>query len=73
MKRLTIRFNDVEEAELDLLKKMFHLENDSQAVKVAVEWVNHYIKNVSNTFFPPSYDVILSKKMKTKKLDRKIY
>ena len=58
-RRPTIRFNDVEEAELELLKKTFHIDDDSKAVKLAVEWVNHYIKNVSNTFFPPSFDVVL--------------
>ncbi|MBT4604746.1 hypothetical protein HOC01_03840 [archaeon] len=72
-RRPTIRFNDVEEAELELLKKTFHIDDDSKAVKLAVEWVNHYIKNVSNTFFPPSFDVVLVKKKKNEILDRKIY
>ena len=72
-RRPTIRFNDVEEAELELLKKTFHIDDDSKAVKLAVVWVNHYIKNVSNTFFPPSFDVVLVKKKKNEILDRKIY
>ena len=72
-RRPTIRFNDVEEAELELLKKTFHIDDDSKAVKLAVEWVNHYIKNVSNTFFPPSFDVVLVKKKKNEILDRKIF
>lgn len=72
-KRITIRFNDVEEAQLELLKKTFKVDDDSKAVKLAVEWVNTYLKNVTNTFFPPSYDVILMRKKKTEKLDRKVY
>ena len=71
--RKTIRFNPREEAELILFKKNFHLDDDSKAVKVAIEWVNHYINNVSSMFFPPTYDVILSKKLKTNKLNRRIY
>jgi len=71
--RKTIRFNDKEEAELNLLKKTFHVDDDSKAVKLAVEWVNHYISNVTSNFFPPSYDVILNKKWKTNKLNRKVY
>jgi len=73
MRRPTIRFNDVEEAELDLLRKTFNIDNDSEAVKMAVEWVNHYIKNVSSMFYPPSFDVILSKKLKTNKPNRLVY
>lgn len=71
--RKTIRFNEVEEAELKLLKKTFHIDDDSKAVKLAVEWVNHYIKNVTQTFFPPSFDVILQRKTKTYKMDRKVF
>ena len=65
MKRQTIRFNDKEESELNMLKKKFHIEDDSKAVKVAIEWVNSYINNVTSMFFPSTYDVILSKKLKT--------
>ena len=71
--RITIRFNETERAELELLKKTFHIDNDSQAIKMAIEWVNSYIKNVTNTFFPPSFDVILQKKTKTYNTDRKVY
>lgn len=71
--RKTIRFNEIEQAELNLLKKTFHIDDDSKAIKLAVEWVNSYIKNVTNTFFPPSFDVILQKKTKTYHTDRKVY
>lgn len=73
MKVITIRFNDLEEAELELLKKTYHIDNDSKAVKMAISWINSYMKNVTSMFFPQDYDVILSKKLKTQKLDRKIY
>ena len=71
--RTTIRFNDKEEAELELLKKTFRIDDNSKAIKMAVEWVNHYIKNVTSTFFPPSFDVILVKKSKTYGTERKVY
>jgi len=65
MKRTTIRFNDLEEAELNRIKALFNLEDDSKAIKMCVEWVNSYVGNVTKAFFPPSYDVILRKKTKT--------
>ena len=71
--RKTIRFNEKEEADLELLKRTFHIEDDSKAIKLAVEWVNTYLKNVTNMFFPPSYDLILSRKRKTQKVDRRVY
>ena len=72
-RRITIRFNDQEEAELELLKKTYHVDDDSKAAKLAIEWINQYIKNVTSMFFPPSYDVILSRKLKSEKRDRKVY
>ncbi len=72
-KRITIRFNDQEEAELELYKKTFGLSDDSKAVKSAVSGFNNYLKNVTNTFFPPNYDVALIRKKKSFQLDRKIY
>jgi hypothetical protein len=71
--RATIRFNEVEEAELNLLKKTFHIDEDGKAIKLAVEWVNHYLKNVAGMFYPPSFDVILQRKLKTNKQERKVY
>jgi len=71
--RRTVRINDREQAELELYKAMFHSESDSEAYKSAVSWVLNYIKNVTNTFFPPNYDVVLIKKKKTQPLDRKIW
>jgi hypothetical protein len=72
-KRITIRFNSRETAELDLLKKTFHLEKDSEAVKMALEWVNSYLKNVTQMFFPSSFDLILVKKTKIGKMERKVF
>jgi len=71
--RKTIRFNERETAELNYLKKTFNIDDDSKAVKLAIEWVNHYIKNVTNTFFPPTYDLVLMKKTKTNKIDRRVF
>ena len=72
-KRITIRFNDKEEAELELYKKTFGLDDDSKAVKSAISGYNNYLKNVTQTFFPPNYEVALIRKRKTQKIDRKIY
>jgi len=72
-RRITTRFNDKEEAELELLKKTFKVDDDSKAIKLSIEWVNHHLKNVTMAFFPPSYDVVLMRKNKTQKLDRKVY
>ncbi len=71
--RITIRLNDIEEADLNLLKKSFGIEADSEALKLAVKWVNSYIKNVTECFFPPNYEVILQKKLKTQKSSRRVY
>jgi len=71
--RITIRFNAKEEAELKLLKERFHIENDSQAIKVAVSWVVSYMGNVSKMFFPEDYDVALIKKRKTIGSKRLVY
>ena len=71
--RITIRRNEKEKAELNLLMKTFKVDNESEAYKMAVNWVNNYIGNVTRTFFPQEYDIILSKKKKTLKLDRKVY
>ena len=71
--RITIRFNAKEEAELKLLKERFHIENDSQAIKVAISWVINYLSNVSKIFFPEDYDVALIKKRKTVGSKRLVY
>lgn len=71
--RVTVRRNEQEKAELNLLMKNFKVEVESEAYKMAVKWVNNYIKNVTNAFFPPNYDVVLVKKTKTNTLNRKIY
>jgi len=72
-KRITVRFNEREDAELNLLKKTFHIDNDSEAIKMAVEWVNGFLKNVTQMFFPPTHDVVLVKKTKAGGVSRKIY
>jgi hypothetical protein len=71
--RITVRFNETEEKELHHLKETFHIENDSEAIKVGIEWVNMYLKNVSDMFFPPSYHVLLQRRLKTVKQERKVY
>lgn len=72
-RRITIRFNEVEQAELNRIKALFNLEDDSKTVKACVEWVNSYIGNVTKTFFPPNYDVILRKKTKSYSKGNKVY
>ena len=71
--RVTIRRNEIEKAELNLLMKTFKVDVESEAYKMAVKWVNNYLKNVTESFFPPNYDVILQRKTKTFKTDRKVY
>lgn len=72
-KRITTRFNDEEEAALELLKKTYKLDNDSEALKLAVHWVNHYLRNVTDMFFPPTHEVHLVRRTKTGKVDRKVW
>lgn len=72
-KRITIRMNDLEEAELNLLKKSFHVEADGEAVKLAVNWVNNYLKNVTDLFFPSTHEVVLIKKLKTTQSKRRVF
>lgn len=71
--RKTIRFNELEELELQKLKKTFSVEDDSKAIKLAIEWVNNYLKNVTELFLPPSYEVVLYKRLKSFKREAKIY
>lgn len=72
-KRITKRFNDVQEAELELFKANFHILNDSEAIDFAISFANRYVKNVTELFFGETYDVILQRKRKTNKLKRKVY
>lgn len=72
-KRTTIRFNDLEELELNKMKATFQIEDDSKAVKLAIEWVNSHLKNVTQMFFPPSYDVVLYKRLKSYERKKKVY
>ena len=73
MTRVTIRLNEVEKSELETFKRQFGIEKDSEALKLALIWVNHYIKNVTRMYFPPEYDLILSKKLKTNPNKRTIF
>ena len=73
MKRITTRFNDLEEVELESFKKQHHIENDSEAIKAAVSFANRYIKNVTELFFGHDYDIILQRKRKSRKADRIVY
>ena len=73
MKRTTIRFNDVQEAQLELLKKTFHVETNADAIHLAIDWVNSYLKNVTKTFFPSNYEIILQRIRKTDPTGRKVY
>lgn len=72
-KRITKRFNDPQEAELELFKANFHILNDSEAIDFAISFANRYVKNVTELFFGDTYDVILQRKRKTNKLKRKVY
>lgn len=72
-KRITVRFNDKELAQLELLKRNFHIEKESEALKLAIDWVNSYIHNVTKTFFPSTHEVVLVKKIKQNSIGRKVW
>lgn len=73
MKRATIRFNDVEELELEQLKKIYHIDNDSEAIKLAISFAKDYLQNVTNIFFGDRFEVILQRKRKSLETERKVY
>ena len=73
MKRITTRFNDLEELDLELFKKQFHIDNDSEAIKLALYFGKNYIKNVTGLFFGVDYEIILQRKRKSKETDRKVW
>jgi len=72
-KRITIRLNSKDLAELELLKRRHRIDGDSEALKLGVEWVNTYLNNVTRVFFPATYDVVLMKKLKSRKVERKVW
>ena len=72
-KRITIRLNSKELAELELLKRTFRIDGDSEALKLGMTWVNSYLNNVTSLFFPATYDVVLMKKLKSRKVERKVW
>jgi len=71
--RLTIRFNEVEKASLELFKKQYQIEKDSEAIKLALQFASQYLKIVSETFFPSNFDVVLMRKRKSFKSERKVF
>jgi len=73
MKRITKRFNNQEELELETLKTNFHIDNDSEAIQTAISFTNKYLKNVTELFFGSDYDIIIQRKRKTKKVERRVY
>ena len=73
MKRITKRFNNQEELELETFKTNFHIDNDSEAIQTAISFANKYMKNVTELFFGSDYDVIIQRKRKTKKVERRVY
>ena len=71
--RITIRFNEEEKAELKLLMSSFQIENPSEAIKMSIAWVNHYIKFVTESQIPPNYKMVLMRKRKTDLSQRKVF
>jgi hypothetical protein len=71
--RHTIRRNEKEKAELQAFMKLQGIDNESEAYKTAVRWCNQYIKNVTDMFFPSTHDVVLVKKTKSHRLDKRVY
>lgn len=71
--RHTIRRNEIQKAELNAFMKLQGIDNESEAYHMAVNWCNQYIKNVTDMFFPSTHDIVLVRKKKTLKLDRKVY
>lgn len=71
--RKTIRRNEAEKAELAAFMKQQGIDNEGEAYKAAVRWVNQYIKNVTDIFFPSTHDVVLVRKTKGRQLDKKVY
>lgn len=71
--RIVVRLNRVERAQLELLKAKYHINYDSEALKIGMKWSLAYIENVTELFFPSGYDVILQRKKKTSPLGRQVY
>lgn len=71
--RITLRRNEAQKAELQAFMKLHGISNESEAYHTAVTWCNSYIKNVTDMFFPSTHDVVLVRKKKTMKLDKKVY
>ena len=72
-KRITVRFNDVEELELNLLKKKYNISDESKAIKFAISFANKYLDNVTNFFFGSDYNITLHKKTKTYDKENKVF
>ena len=71
--RITVRFNEEEKAELQLLMSSFQIDNPSEAIKMSIAWVNHHIKFVTESQIPPNYKMVLMRKRKTDLSKRKVF
>ena len=71
--RKTIRWNNKEWNIHELGKQMVGIDNDSEFTKFAENWLITYLKNVTETFFPADYDVIIQRKRKTFSSKLKVY
>jgi hypothetical protein len=72
-KRITIRFNDKELAQLELFKKTYGIVDDNKAIKLGLSWVNNYLRNVTQLLLPPDYDIVLYKKTVRGRKGTRIY
>ncbi len=71
--RLTVRLNDEEKAKLEQLKAIIHEDNDSTALKFAMDWTLHNIKVVTNSLISPNYEVIFRRKSKRYESKMKVF
>lgn len=71
--RITIRFNEVEKRDLEAIKLFCNEDDNSKAIKFAIEWALHHIKYVTMALIGPDWEVIFQKKRKGLALKRKVY
>ena len=71
--RATIRFNEKEQLQLDMLKQYLHEEDISKVIKFGLETALHHLNYVTSIAASSNYNVIFTSKRKTQKLSRKIY
>lgn len=63
--RITVRLNALEAKEFEAFKEQFQIEDNSKAIKIGFLWAKSYLKNVTDLFIPPDYDIVLYKRLKT--------